>query len=65
MAEEMISLDKFLEELVTTVKERLEEQERRIFALQKKINILEKVLRDKDTGRVKKSTLNKLKERGK
>lgn len=61
MTEEMISLDKFLEKMITIINERLENQERNIFALQKKMNIMEKVLRESDTGKVKSSILKELK----
>ena len=62
MVEEMVSLNKFLEEMVSVVNERLENQERKIFALQKRVNILEKVLRETSTGKVKTSILKELKK---
>ncbi len=62
MAEEMVSLDKFLEEMTKIINERLEELERKSFTLQKRINLLEKVVREKDTGKVKSSILNELKK---
>jgi len=61
MTEEMISLDKFLEKMITIINERLENQERNIFAMQKRMKIMEKVLREADTGKVKSSILKELK----
>lgn len=62
MTEEMISLDKFLEEMTLIINERLERQERKMFALEKRLKIMESVLRETSTGKVKRSTLNKLKK---
>jgi len=61
MVEEMVSLNKFLEEMVSILNERLENQERKIFTLDKRLNILEKVLRETSTGKVKTSILKELK----
>lgn len=61
MVEEMVSLDKFLEEMVSLVNKRIEKQERNLFALQKRVHILEKVMRETSTGKVKSSILNELK----
>ncbi len=62
MTEEMISLDKFLEEMTLIMNERLERQERKMFALEKRLKIMENVLRETSTGKVKRSTLDKLKK---
>ena len=62
MVEEMITLDKFLEDMTSIVNERLENQERKIFALEKRLKIMENVLRETSIGKVKKSALNKLKK---
>ena len=62
MAEEMVSLDKFLEEMTKILNERFESLERKIFTLQKRVNILEKVMRDTSTGKVKSSILEELKK---
>lgn len=62
MAEEMVSLNKFLEEMISIIDQRLEKQEKNIFSIQKRVNILEKVLRETSTGKVKGSILNQLKK---
>ena len=62
MSEEMVPLNKFLEELVGVVDERLRRQERNIFALEKRMAVLEKVVRDTNTGRVNSGMLEKLKK---
>ena len=54
-------MNKFLEEMVSILNERLENQERKIFTLDKRLNILEKVLRETSTGKVKTSILKELK----
>lgn len=62
MSEEMVSLNKFLEEMVNVIDQRLQKQEREIFTLQKKVNVLERVLKDINTGKVRGSILDQLKK---
>ncbi len=62
MVEEMMSLDKFLREMTSIINKRLEEQEKNIFTLQKRVNIMEKVMRETRGGKVKSSILEELKK---
>lgn len=62
MAEEMVPLNRFLEELVGVIDQRLQKQERDIFSLEKRLGVLEKIMRDINTGRVNTNILNQLKK---
>ncbi|UCG95060.1 MAG: hypothetical protein JSV92_03380 [archaeon] len=62
MAEEMVSLNKFLEEMISVINQRLERQEKTIFTIEKRLKIMERVLRETNTGKVKSSILNELKK---
>jgi|GEM_PF-1579200 len=62
MVEEMVSLNKFLEEMTTILNERMERLERNIFTLQKRMDVLEKTLRETSGGRVSRNVLDQLKK---
>ena len=62
MPEKMIPLNSFLEELVILVKERMDKQEKQIDNLQRRVKIMEKVLRETTGGKIKSSILDELKK---